>query len=211
MLIQLAIDRLSIEAGIETANKAREHIEWIEVGTSLIKEYGMESVRRFKEAFPDKSIVADMKTMDNAVYEMKICLEAGADVATVMGSAPYETIAACVKEADHYGKKIMIDLLNTDDVKMKQLLAFKNVIFCFHVSKDIQELGKPPKLTIQRPEGLSQKIAAAGGITLQTFDELAAAFPDVLIIGSAITKAEDPALAAKEFADKIQAWESAVK
>lgn len=211
MLIQLAIDRLSIEAGIETANKAKEHIDWIEVGTSLVKEYGMESVRRFKEEFPDKTIVADMKTMDNALYEMKICFEAGADVATVMGAAPYETIAACVKEAEQYGKKVMIDLLNTEEVKMQRLLSFKDAIFCFHVSKDIQELGKPPKITIQRPGGMSQQIAAAGGITLQTIDELAASSPDVLIIGSGITKHENPALAAKDYAEKIQGWESAVK
>lgn len=204
MQIQLAIDRLSIQEGIAIAEKAREHADWIEVGTSLIKEYGMESVRRFKEAFPEKVILADMKTMDNAIYEMDICFQAGADAATVMGAAPFATVEQCMAAADKAGKKLIIDLLGTDEEEKKKLYTLKNAILCFHISKDQQEHGKPEQLVIHKPAGLQQKTAAAGGISMETLDEIAAYSPDILIIGSAITKAEDPEQAAAAFAEKIK-------
>ncbi|MGA9173277.1 MAG: orotidine 5'-phosphate decarboxylase / HUMPS family protein, partial [Thermoactinomyces sp.] len=99
MKLQLALDRLTVSEAIKIADQVKAEVDWIEVGTSLIKEYGMSSVKALREAFPDHIIVADMKTFDNAAYEMEICFAAGADVATVMGAAPVETIELCFNVA----------------------------------------------------------------------------------------------------------------
>ncbi|WP_025698066.1 orotidine 5'-phosphate decarboxylase / HUMPS family protein, partial [Paenibacillus forsythiae] len=88
MKIQLALDRMSIEEAADMVRRTEPYIDWIEVGTSLIKEFGMASVEALKREFPHKTIVADMKTFDNAQYEFELCFGAGADVATVMGAAP---------------------------------------------------------------------------------------------------------------------------
>jgi 3-hexulose-6-phosphate synthase len=60
-------------------------------------------VKPIKKAFPDKIIVADMKTFDNAKYEFELCFQAGADVATVMGAAPLVTVEACMDAAIQFG------------------------------------------------------------------------------------------------------------
>ena len=40
MIIQLALDRMNMKEAIEMARTVESSIDWIEVGTSLIKEFG---------------------------------------------------------------------------------------------------------------------------------------------------------------------------
>lgn len=191
---------MTIHEAIERAAAAEQHVEWIEVGTSLIKEFGMDSVRALRKAFPDKVIVADMKTNDNAQYECQLCFEAGADVATVMGTAPLVTIQACIAEAKKRNKQMMIDLLNTTPAQQEALSGCA-VIFCLHTSKDEQELGAGENGGAVLKDGV--RTAVAGGITLDNLHGYLKRKPSVLIIGSAITKAKDPGRAAAAFKEKV--------
>ncbi|HEO8422266.1 MAG: 3-hexulose-6-phosphate synthase [Niallia sp.] len=203
MKIQLALDRLTIPEAIRLTRLVESDIDWIEVGTSLIKEFGMESVREIKKAFPHKTILADTKTMDNAKYEGEISFTAGADIITVMGNAPKVTIETCLEMARIHQKRVMIDLLNTSSEQLKSLLTMKDAIFCLHISKDEQELsGKNEWKNNEIPatdRAPSHTIAAAGGITIDSLPKLLAGGIDIAIIGSAITKAANPSEAAKQF------------
>ncbi|MCM3787289.1 orotidine 5'-phosphate decarboxylase [Domibacillus indicus] len=205
MNIQLALDRMAIEEAIGMAAAAEEYVDWLEVGTSLIKEFGMDSVRAMKKAFPNKVIVADMKTNDNAQYECRLCFEAGADIATVMGTSPLVTIEACIAEAEKRGKQMMIDLLHTTPAQQEMLSRY-NAILCLHTSKDEQELGTKQNRETGLQAGL--KRAVAGGITLESLPAYKKMNPLVFIIGSAITKAEDPARAAAAFKQQLNMEES---
>ncbi|MDF2645106.1 MAG: bifunctional hexulose-6-phosphate synthase/ribonuclease regulator [Paenibacillus sp.] len=205
MNIQLALDRLTIEQAIRVAAPIASYIDWMEVGTSLIKEFGMESVKALKHAYPDHIIVADVKTFDNAIYEFEMCYAAGADMATVMGVAPLVTIEACMNFAERRGKKVMIDLLHTTETQVKQLTAYSDAIFCLHVSKDQQEIhgssqeGSGGLVPSSLLEGKGYMLAFAGGITVDSLPNLMSFQPHAIVIGSAITKAENPILAAKAF------------
>ncbi|TCP22126.1 3-hexulose-6-phosphate synthase [Scopulibacillus darangshiensis] len=206
MNIQLALDRMTIDEAIKMAKQVEQYIDWIEVGTSLIKEYGMESVKSLKAAFPDKTIVADIKTMDNAKYEFKLCFEAGADVATVMGVAPDATIQTCMETAADYGKHVMIDLLNTTEKRAETLSETYDAILCVHVSKDQQEIEGQSTTSIRIPGNLHPEslIAAAGGITSKTLSELVTLKPHVVIVGSAITKTAHSVESAKQMKEIIK-------
>ncbi|WP_458120131.1 orotidine 5'-phosphate decarboxylase / HUMPS family protein [Paenibacillus sp. Z6-24] len=249
--IQLALDRMTIEQAVDMARQVQDAVEWIEVGTSLIKEFGMDSVRRMKEAFPDKVIVADIKTIDNAKYEFELCFRAGADVATVMAAAPDATLDLCMQTAQAHGGTVMIDLLNVSPQRTMELQRYTEAVLCQHVSKDQQEhtgqlLGKGNQEYQQEHTGQAlakgvqehqerigqalgeevhehrQKvagtenersqditlaacpsIAAAGGITLETLPAILQDQPSVVIVGSAITKADDPARAARDIRSRI--------
>lgn len=202
MNIQLALDRLSINEAVKITEEVRPYVNWIEVGTSLIKEFGMESVRTLRKSFPEKVIIADMKTFDNAQYEFQMCYDAGADVATVMGAAPIVSIETCMNIAEKSGKLLMIDLLNTSKDKLAKLAKYESAIFCLHVSKDMQELeGTKQNSKINIPDELRNvknlKLAIAGGITIDSLKDLVIDNPHVVIIGSAITKAKNPREVAK--------------
>ncbi|MCQ6278619.1 3-hexulose-6-phosphate synthase [Bacillus sp. EB600] len=207
MKIQLALDRMKIADAIALTRKVEDSVDWIEVGTSLIKEFGVTSIKELKNAFPHKTIVADVKTIDNARYEFEMCFKAGADVATVMGVSPLVTIDTCLEVAQRYNKQIMIDLLNTTEQQKIELRKYKDAIFCEHVSKDQQEeLGAANRGTIKSKlyEEGGLQIAAAGGITLDSLEQLKATLnPNVVIVGSAITKANSPSEAAAQFKQKI--------
>ncbi|MCM3719014.1 3-hexulose-6-phosphate synthase [Fictibacillus phosphorivorans] len=204
MMIQLALDRLSIEEAINVTRKVEHHIDWIEVGTSLIKEFGMDSVRKMKSAFPDKTIVADIKTFDNAIYEFELCFKNGADVATVMGAAPKVSIEACRDVAKRYNKQVMIDLLNTTDEQFAYLSEYEDLVLCAHISKDEQEHGGKTGWTLPLTSNENVMWAVAGGISPDSFSEIMKLNPHVVIIGSGITKAEDPEKAAKFFSENAR-------
>lgn len=207
MNIQLALDRMTIPEAIRMARTVREHVDWIEVGTSLIKEFGMDSVTALKREFPEKTVVADMKTFDNARYEFELCFKAGADVATVMGAAPMVTVEACMDTAAKFGRTAMIDLLHTSEEQKAALYRFTDAILCYHVSKDEQEQAGQALQSgglaggIKAPAGM--KTAIAGGITLASLPGFMACDPHVIIVGSSITKADDPREAAFRFRNVI--------
>ncbi|MGM0921415.1 MAG: 3-hexulose-6-phosphate synthase [Bacillota bacterium] len=203
MKIQLALDRLTIDEAIKIAGQAEKFIDIFEVGTSLIKEYGIVSISRLKEAFPDKLILADMKTIDNAIYEFQLCYEAGADMATVMGVSPLQTIETCLETAAKHQKKTMIDLLNTTEEQKTALFPYTEAIFCDHVSKDVQEksgLNNTASATFNS----SLQWAIAGGITGESIQNMAGPLPEIVIIGSAITKAPQPEKAAEALREIIE-------
>ncbi|WP_419880402.1 3-hexulose-6-phosphate synthase [Peribacillus sp. B-H-3] len=208
MKLQLALDRLTIKEAIRITRLAEDSVDWIEVGTSLIKEFGIDSIKQLKEAFPHKIIVADCKTIDNARYEFEMCFEAGADVATVMGVSPQVTIDACFDAAGKLNKRVMIDLLNTSADQKADLMKYKDGIFCHHTSRDELEEGGSPNQRPQPAESSAVTIAAAGGITPESLPALMRNLnPAVAIVGSAITKAEDPAAAARQFKRIIESME----
>lgn len=198
MKLQLALDRMTITEAIEMVRKVEDDVDWIEVGTSLIKEFGMVSIRELKQHFPHKTILADIKTMDNAVYEFEMCFENGADAATVMGVSPEATIDACIQVAKKYNRTVMIDLLNTS-AHQKKLAATKQAVLCAHISKDQQELTEDKTGFSIDPLLQGKRLAVAGGIQLDTFFSVKELKPEVVIIGSAITKTEKPAEAAQKF------------
>jgi 3-hexulose-6-phosphate synthase len=204
MKIQLALDRLTIGEAIAIAEKAEQEIDWIEVGTSLIKEFGVKSIEEMKKHFPNKTIVADIKTFDNAKYEFEMCFNAGADIATVMGAAPAVTLDVCSETAKRFERKVMIDLLNAQEENLNYIQQLENVVVCKHISKDQQEHGEKAGWDTQFAQE-HQEVAVAGGISLDALADIKKLNPDVLIIGSAISKAADPGKAAREIKE---AWEA---
>lgn len=131
-------------------------------------------------------------------------LRGRADAATVMGAAPDATVQTCVSIARDNGKQTLIDLLATDADRQEDLLEHEGAVFGLHLSKDVQEtgggdagvggLGIPGWAT-------GREVAIAGGIRLEDVPMLKEKAPGVrIIVGSAITGAENPATAAQAFA-----------
>ena len=203
MNIQIAIDRVSIQQAIQIIEQVREFADIIEIGTSLIKEYGVASVAQIRKKFPNLTLLADIKTIDQAEYEFRMVFEAGADIATVMGMSATRSIEICQKVSQELNKGYMIDLLEVSEDKLEVLKKFDDAYFGIHLPTDqtegsIESLVK--KLASKLPQGC--KIAAAGGIRLDQIPRLAEYGVKVAIVGGAITKASDIKEAAKTFYDE---------
>lgn len=204
MKIQLALDRISIDNAIKIIGEATPYIDIIEVGTALIKDFGMASVKEIKKSFPNKILLADIKTMDEGAYEFNAAFSNGADIATVMAAASLDTIAACYKVADELNKTMMIDLLEVEDDKIHKLKKFSNAIFCVHLASDNKHSSLTSLLKSFKekfPE--INNIAVAGGVNYDNIKEIKEASADIVIIGGAIAKASNVKESAKKFREMI--------
>ncbi|MBW1990828.1 MAG: orotidine 5'-phosphate decarboxylase, partial [Deltaproteobacteria bacterium] len=86
--LQLALDFVDLHRALLVADKAvPAGVDWIEVGTPLIKSEGLNAVRELKKRFPGKTIVADMKIMDAGRIEVESAAKAGAAIIDVLGAA----------------------------------------------------------------------------------------------------------------------------
>lgn len=206
MKLQMSLDRMTMEEAIAKVRSTAEFLDCIEIGTSLIKEFGMESIRRMRAEFPDKMILADIKINDNARYESAIAFKAGADAITVMGAAPLVTIRIAAEVTKAAGKLLVIDLLHTDAMAQQILHnQFPEAIFCLHSGWDEQRENQ----TVMQAGKINwnDRMTSVGGrVTLDMLDGIAQTYaPEVVIVGSAITDAPEPGKAAKEFQMKMQA------
>lgn len=207
MKIQLALDRLTKDECFHIVRETMDFIDWIEIGTGIIKEYGMSIVKEMKSLYPDKLIVADMKTCDAGKHEAEQAFSAGADVMTVMGFANNQTILDALEVARSCKKQVMIDLLEIKEKeRVEELNRLGADFFCLHIGKDIQLQGESVKEgQLKLVSGLEWvQIAVAGGVNEHSVAGFLNKGIQVIIVGSAITKSENPSEAAKRIREAIQ-------
>ncbi|MEA2055585.1 MAG: 3-hexulose-6-phosphate synthase, partial [Candidatus Thermoplasmatota archaeon] len=167
-VLQLALDLLNEHRALKIAkDSVKGGVDWLEVGTPLIKSEGMDVVRKVKETFPDKTIVADMKVMDTGAFETEMASKAGADIVCILGVADDSTIIESVKSARNYGSKIMVDLIGVKDKvkRAKELEKMGIDYICMHIGIDEQMIGKNPvEILKEIVNEANVTVAVAGGI-----------------------------------------------
>ncbi|AGF58714.1 3-hexulose-6-phosphate synthase [Clostridium saccharoperbutylacetonicum] len=205
MKLQVAIDRVSFEKAKNLTEIFDGLAEVIEIGTSLIKDYGLLKLKELTSKKNTSKLLGDIKTSDEGAYEFKQGFKQGFDILTVMGSAALETIDKCYEASEQNNGTMMIDLLECSDEKIKEISHFKNAIYCIHASIDREKLLNPAKTVKEFKERFPQvnRIAVAGGITLDCIPELSKHNIELVIVGSAITDAENPVQKAKQFKEAM--------
>ncbi|SES13127.1 3-hexulose-6-phosphate synthase [Gracilibacillus ureilyticus] len=208
MELQLALDLVNIPEAKEVVKEVEDYIDIVEIGTPIIKIEGLKAVKEIKEAFPNLQVLADLKTMDAAAYEVQKASEANADIVTILGVAEDESIKGAVEEARKNGKKILVDLIAVKDIetRAKELDEFGVDYICVHTGYDMQAVGKnsfDDLKTIKRVVK-NAKTAVAGGIKLDTLPEVIKAQPDLVIVGGGIAGQEDKKGTAAQMQQMIQ-------
>jgi len=208
IVLQVALDLLNEHRALSIAHdsvKADKNC-WLEAGTPLIKSEGMKIIRKLKQAFPDKIIVADMKTMDTGALEVEMAAKAGADIVCVLAASDDSTIKDALKSARKYGSKIMVDLIGVKDkvTRSKELEKLGADYLCIHIGIDEQMIGKQ---SIEILTSIVKKteipVAVAGGLNSESVAEIVKAGASIIIVGSAITKAKHVTVAAKQIKKAI--------
>ncbi|GAA0817074.1 orotidine 5'-phosphate decarboxylase / HUMPS family protein [Clostridium tertium] len=194
MKVQVAIDRVELDKAIALVEKFNGVADIIEIGTSLIKDYGLLNLKNLHLKATNSLILGDIKTNDEGTYEFTMGYNQGFDILTVMGSSSLETLQKCYDVSKEYNKKMMIDLLECSYEKIKEISRFDEAIYCLHTSVDksnsnniIYELRE---FKLKFP--LIKNIAIAGGINLEAIKKLKNEDINIVVIGSSITAAKDP-------------------
>ncbi|MBN1389955.1 MAG: orotidine 5'-phosphate decarboxylase [Candidatus Thermoplasmatota archaeon] len=191
-VLQVALDLMHLKRAMQIAREAIEGgADWLEAGTPLVKSEGMDAIRKLRDEFPGKEIVADLKTMDTGGFETELAARSGATINTIMGVADDGTILEGVRSGRKYGCRIMVDLMGVDDKKKraKELERMGVDLLCMHVSIDDQMMGKTiTEELIDLAGSTNLPIAVAGGITSETAPAFLEAGASIIIVGGAITK-----------------------
>ncbi|HID30075.1 MAG TPA: bifunctional hexulose-6-phosphate synthase/ribonuclease regulator [Desulfobacterales bacterium] len=207
-VLQLALDFVDLRRAVKSAEAGIEGgVDWLELGTPLIKSEGLQAVRKLRSLFPHVTLVADMKIMDAGRIEVETAAKAGANIVDVLGAASDATIRECIQAGKNYGIQIVVDLIAVKDPvsRAKQIEDFGADYMTIHCSIDEQMEGKDPFVTLRRAvEAVSLPVGVAGGINSETAARALEAGASIVIVGGAITKAVDPAEAARNIKQAME-------
>jgi len=194
---------------------AREAIaggaDWIEIGTPLIKSEGMDAIRTMRKAFPDRTILADMKTVDTGAMEVEMAAKAGADVVIILGSADDSTVLDALRSAHKYGVRLMADLISaTDPVKRAMELEALGVDYVnVHIGIDQQMIGKNPVSILREiTEKVSVQLAVAGGLDAKSAALAVKVGARIVIVGGNITRSDNVTDAARKIRQSVDSPEA---
>lgn len=207
MKLQLALDLVDIPRAIDLIKEVEEHVDVVEIGTPVVINEGLKAVKEVKAAFPDLTVLADLKIMDAAGYEVSQASAAGADIITILGAAEDESIKGAVEEAKKQGKQILVDMIAVKDIetRAKELDELGADYICVHTGYDLQAVGQNSFEDLHTIKSVvkNAKTAIAGGIKLETLAEVVKHQPDLVIVGGGITSKEDKKAAASEMKELI--------
>ena len=207
-ILQVALDFVDLPRALKLAGEALEGgADWIEAGTPLIKSSGLDAVRELRKKFPRATLVADMKTMDVGRIEVESAVKAGADVVVVLGLASDSTIRECVEAGRHYGAKIMVDLLEVDELleRAREIEKMGADYIGLHTSVDEQMEGKVSFQGVRTIAGKTGiPVAVAGGVNSENAHKAVEAGANIIIVGGAIIKSVDAKKATAEIKKAIE-------
>lgn len=194
--VQISLDLESIDEAIATAEIAvRAGVDWLEAGTPLILAEGLHSVRALNERFPDRPIIADLKTMDAGFLEAEMMFRAGATFVVVMGVAHEHTIKEAVRAAKQYGGYVMGDVMLHPDKPAiaKQMEAYGVDVIIVHTGYDERhaEIGKSPLDDLEAiRKAVSIPLQAVGGLSIEQAAMTPRLGADLAVIGAPLAVAD---------------------
>ena len=207
MQLQLALDMLDTHTALSVTQAVAADIDIIEIGTPLIKHEGLGVLKALRKEFPHHQILVDLKTMDVGEYEADFCFGEGANIVTVLGAADDDTIKGSIKSAKHNNGQVLVDLINVPNKpeRAKLMSLYGADYIGIHSGIDQQLRGMSPLGDlIAVKKATNANISVAGGINMESIDQIIAAKPSVVIVGGAITGASDPGILASDMKRRIQ-------
>ena len=107
---------------------------------------GLPAVQHLNENISNAKVLADLKIMDAADYEVSQAVKFGADVVTILGVAEDASIKAAVEEAHKNDKQLLVDMIAVQDLekRAKELDEMGADYIAVHTGYDLQAEGQSP-------------------------------------------------------------------
>jgi 3-hexulose-6-phosphate synthase len=201
MKLHIAFDLTDLDHALSIAQAINHYADIFEVGSLLIYKNGMQAVSRFKQQFPNKTILADVKIADRAKETAILCSDAGADWITVLSGTRHNVIHSGCNAAHERGKKVMLDLIDASSLGQSALEAKSFGVDALLLTIPSQDSSQLTFLeTWDMVKGNTPlPIHISGNISLETLPTLIDLNPAAIVIGKEITSAAKPAAEAEKF------------
>jgi 3-hexulose-6-phosphate synthase len=200
MLLQLAIDHPD---ALAIARQVADLVDILEVGTPLLKRFGLASIITAREIAPHVPVLADTKTVDGGMLEAEMVFHAGATLMTVLACADPATFDAAWAVAEKHDGFLVFDTIagGMDRLEPTDPGSARGSMVSIHSGLDMREQSRPSRAE-DRTKAASLRargygVAFAGGIDTTNLAHYVDLEPDVIVVGRAITAAPDPRGAAE--------------
>lgn len=201
MKLQIAFDIPELDKAISIAHQVVDYCDIFEIGTTLIYQNGISAIEKFKTEFPNKTLFVDTKIVDRGRTAGALFGKTGADWITVMAGTGKEVIHSACTTIHEYKKKIMIDLMDAPSTAQAALdgqsLGADSLLFHQPYDKQASLVFLEQWDTVRGNTKLP--IFVSAHINRENIDQIIGINPDGIIIGRAITEADDPAGEAQFF------------
>jgi 3-hexulose-6-phosphate synthase len=195
--LQLALDDITREEIFPLLEKTEDSVDIVEVGTPLLMRYGVSIITEIKQHHPGLKVLSDAKIMDAAYYEAALSFDAGADYVTFLALTDDGSVTECVRAARDRGGLVVADMICVPELaeRGRRLAHLGTDILAVHTGVDQQALGRTPldDLRTLAASSTGVPLAVAGGISRSSAADYLALQPHIVIVGSGITSAADPA------------------
>lgn len=196
MLLQIALDKPEHLAWLP---RLKPFADIVEIGTPLLKRFGIGAIATARELCPGIPVLADTKTVDGGQFEADMVFSAGATLMTVLSCASTATHDVVGLRAEHFGASVVVDTITQSghdellppDIRFHPSFAYVAV----HSPTDRRLAGDVSTAHIDAVHRMHRRgfrVSLAGGIGPATLDAVLAAAPEIVVVGSAITEAERP-------------------
>lgn len=196
MLLQIAIDK---PEHLALLPKVKDCADIVEIGTPVLKRFGVSAITTARELCPGVTVLADTKTVDGGQLEADMVFGAGAAFMTVLSCASKATHEVVGARAAAFGATVIVDTI-TESGKAELLPADATFPETFgyvavHSPTDARQAGDRSTAHIDAVKAMHQrgfKVSLAGGIGPDTLDAVIGVEPEILVVGSAITESPTP-------------------
>ncbi len=201
MKLHIAFDLVDLENALNIAQSIDQYADIFEVGSLLIYKNGMHAITRFKQQFPHKTILADVKIADRAKETVFISSEAGANWVTVLAGTKRNVIHSACNAAHERGMKVMLDLIDASSLGQSALEAKSFGVDALLLPMPTQDSSQLTFLeTWDMVKGNTPlPVHISGNISPETLPAIIDLKPAAIVIGKEITAATNPLAEAEKF------------
>lgn len=201
MKLQISFDNTDLVQALAVAKHVEPWCDLLEIGALTLAAYGVQAIKEFRAQFPKKALVADIKIIDRGLEITELIANAGADYLTVMGGTNKHVLHAVSKTAQQASIKVILDLIDTASLGQIAMDASGynvNTILMHKPHDDDESLEFLDQWSLVRGN-TKLPIFIAAKINRTNVKKIVDLQPDGIVVGSAITKAADPAKEAQFF------------
>ena len=208
MNLQIACDMTDIDLMWKVLDATYDLIDIIELGN--IGQYeGARIIPMVREKYPNCEIMWDQK--QSMLYTDVPAFESGADYVSVDSRSTYETFQQHFAMREKYGSKIVCDMIGDFEGPTKAIYAEKigcdQISFHPNLDHDAYPVGDVKRLKYIKDAVDKIEVSTYGGFTLENVRPVLECKPDVLVVGAAIWKAEDPRAVTLKFRELMKEYE----
>ncbi|WP_186306265.1 orotidine 5'-phosphate decarboxylase / HUMPS family protein, partial [Staphylococcus epidermidis] len=89
------------------------------IGTPIVINEGLSAVEYMSKSVNNAQVLADLKIMDAAGYEVSQAVKFGADIVTILGVSEDASIKSAIEEAHNNGKELLVDMIAVQNLKQR--------------------------------------------------------------------------------------------